>query len=640
MTFHKLLIANRGEIACRIIKTAHDMGISCVAVYTEADTNSLFVRMADEAVKLSDTYLNGKEIIAAAEQTGAQAIHPGYGFLSENAQFSRDVLKAGLIWVGPSSRVITSMGDKLKAKDIAEKAGVPTLPMTTDPKKANTIGYPILIKAAAGGGGKGMRIVEDKKDLKESILGAQREAQTGFGDDRVFIERYVASSRHIEIQILGDSNGNVVHLGERECSIQRRHQKIIEESPSPRVDSNMRDAMGAAAIKLAKKLKYESAGTVEFLVDDKTGEFWFLEVNTRLQVEHPVTEEVTGKDLVYEQLRIARGEELGYSQEDITWTGSSIEARLYAEDPSNDFLPATGTLIAYENDTNIDARWDTGIEQGSVVGTDFDPMLAKVITKGKTRTDAANKLALALESLHIGGVTTNRDFLVSSLRSSHFLKGKTTSDFIDKAKPKRSVILKDKSLEQATIAAALWIQGRNRNDAIILKNIPSGWRNSRLPRQKIGFSYLDKEVFVSYKSNRDNTFSVNEDSTAQILNWSGKGIDIEINNSRFFSKVTQDKDNLVVHGPWGDVLFKVLPRFTLPGTEIQAGGLVAPMPGKVIDLKVKVGSKVKKGDTLVILEAMKMEHQVKASKDGKITKVLIKKDDQLENGALLMVLDK
>ena len=640
MTFHKLLIANRGEIACRIIKTAHEMGISCVAVYTEADTNSLFVRMADEAVKLSDTYLNGKEIIAAAEQTGAQAIHPGYGFLSENAQFSRDVIKAGLIWVGPSSRVITSMGDKLKAKDIAEKAGVPTLPMTTDPKKANTIGYPILIKAAAGGGGKGMRIVEDKKDLKESILGAQREAQTGFGDDRVFIERYVASSRHIEIQILGDSNGNVVHLGERECSIQRRHQKIIEESPSPRVDSNMRDAMGAAAIKLAKKLKYESAGTVEFLVDDKTGEFWFLEVNTRLQVEHPVTEEVTGKDLVYEQLRIARGEELGYSQEDITWTGSSIEARLYAEDPSNDFLPATGTLIAYENDTNIDARWDTGIEQGSVVGTDFDPMLAKVITKGKTRTDAANKLALALESLHIGGVTTNRDFLVSSLRSSHFLKGKTTSDFIDKAKPKRSVILKDKSLEQATIAAALWIQGRNRNDAIILKNIPSGWRNSRLPRQKVGFSYLNKEVFVSYKSNRDNTFSVNEDSTAQILNWSGKGIDIEINNSRFFSKVTQDKDNLVVHGPWGDVLFKVLPRFTLPGTEIQAGGLVAPMPGKVIDLKVKVGSKVKKGDTLVILEAMKMEHQVKASKDGKITKVLIKKDDQLENGALLMVLDK
>ena len=313
MTYHKLLIANRGEIACRIMKTAHEMGISCVAVYTDADSESPFVQLADEAIKLNDTYLNGKEIIEAAITTGAQAIHPGYGFLSENAKFSRDVIKAGLIWVGPSSKVITSMGDKLKAKEIADKAGVPTLPMTTEPSKANTVGYPLLIKAAAGGGGKGMRIVESKKDLKDSITSAQREAKVGFGDDRIFIERYVASSRHIEIQILGDSYGNIVHLGERECSIQRRHQKIIEESPSPRVDDEMRTAMGNAAIKLAKKLQYESAGTVEFLVDDKTGEFWFLEVNTRLQVEHPVTEEVTGKDLVYEQLRISRGETLGLS---------------------------------------------------------------------------------------------------------------------------------------------------------------------------------------------------------------------------------------------------------------------------------------------------------------------------------------
>ena len=639
MTFHKLLIANRGEISCRIIKTAHEMGISCVAVYTEADSNSPFVRMADEAVKLSDSYLNGKEIIEAAQHTGAQAIHPGYGFLSENAKFSRDVQKEGLIWVGPSSRVITSMGDKLKAKDIAEKAGVPTLPMTTDPKKANTIGYPILIKAAAGGGGKGMRIVEDKKDLKEAIAGAQREALTGFGDDRVFIERYVASSRHIEIQILGDSHGNVVHLGERECSIQRRHQKIIEESPSPRVDSEMRATMGEAAIKLAKKLKYESAGTVEFLVDDKTGEFWFLEVNTRLQVEHPVTEEVTGKDLVYEQLRIARGEELGYSQEDISWKGSSIEARLYAEDPSKDFLPATGTLIAYENDTNIDARWDTGIEQGSVVGTDFDPMLAKVITKGKTRIDAANKLALALETMHIGGVTTNRDFLVASLRTKDFLDGKTTSDFIEKTNPQRAVILEGSMLENALSAAALWIQGQNRESANILKEIPTGWRNSRLPRQKINFRYLEKDLEVTYKANRDGSFDVNDGTVARVVKWTSYGIDIEVNNSRFFSKVTRDNDNIVVHGPWGDALFKILPRFTLPGSEAQAGGLIAPMPGKVVDLKVKTGSKVKKGDTLVILEAMKMEHQVKAPEDGKITKVLIKKDDQLENGALLMVLD-
>ena len=639
MTFHKLLIANRGEIACRIIKSAHDMGISCVAVYVDADANSLFVKQADEAIRLSDSYLNSKEIIAAAKATGAQAIHPGYGFLSENAKFSRDVLKEGLIWVGPNSKVITSMGDKLKAKVLAEKAGVPTLPMTTDPKKASSIGYPLLIKAAAGGGGKGMRIVESTKDLKESILGAQREALSGFGDDRVFIERYVPSSRHIEIQILGDSHGNVVHLGERECSIQRRHQKIIEESPSPRVDPEMRKAMGEAAVNLAKKLKYESAGTVEFLVDDKTGEFWFLEVNTRLQVEHPVTEGVTGKDLVYEQLRIARGEELGYSQEDVEWSGSSIEARLYAEDPSNNFLPATGKLIAYEPDANVEARWDTGVEQGSVIGTDFDPMIAKVISTGKTRTDAANKLALALESLHIGGVITNRDFLVSSLRSDAFHKGLTTSDFIEKVNPQRVIPMTGKNLELSSSVAALWIQGLNRKNSNVLNQIPSGWRNSKLPRQKLSFKCLEEEVTINYQSRRDGSFDLNEGSVASIFKWEESGIDIEIDGRRFYSKVTQDSKTIVIHMPWGNAVLEILPRFILPGNELESGGLVAPMPGKVIDLKVKVGSKVKKGDTLVILEAMKMEHQVKASEDGKVSKLLIKKDDQLENGALLMIVD-
>ena len=639
MTFHKLLIANRGEIACRIIKSAHDMGISCVAVYVDADADSLFVKQADEAIRLSDSYLNSKEIISAAQSTGAQAIHPGYGFLSENAKFSRDVLKEGLIWVGPNSRVITSMGDKLKAKVLAEKAGVPTLPMTTDPKKAGSIGFPVLIKAAAGGGGKGMRIVENKKDLKESILSAQREALSGFGDDRIFIERYVGSSRHIEIQILGDSHGNVVHLGERECSIQRRHQKIIEESPSPRVNREMRQAMGEAAVNLAKKLKYESAGTVEFLVDDKTGEFWFLEVNTRLQVEHPVTEGVTGKDLVCEQLRIARGEELGYEQDDVKWKGSSIEARLYAEDPSNDFLPATGQLIAYQPDANIEARWDTGVEQGSVIGTDFDPMIAKVISTGKTRTDAANKLALALESLHIGGVITNRDFLVASLRSDEFHQGLTTSDFIEKVDPQRKIPMVGETLKLVSSVAALWIQGLNRNNSKTLNQIPSGWRNSRLPRQKLSFKCLEEKVTITYQIRRDGSFDLNEGSIAKIFNWKKSGIDIEIDGQRFFSKVTKNNKVIVIHMPWGDAVLEILPRFVLPGSEVQAGGLIAPMPGKVIDLKVKVGSKVKKGETLVILEAMKMEHQVKASEDGKVSKLLIRKDDQLENGALLMVVD-
>ena len=638
MTYHKLLIANRGEIACRIIRTANEMGISCVAVYTDADSESPFVKVADQAIKLSDSYLNGKEIIDAALNTGAHAIHPGYGFLSENAKFCRNVIKAGLVWVGPSSRVISSMGDKLRAKEIADKVGVPTLPMTTDPSKAHRVGYPLLIKAAAGGGGKGMRIVESKKALKESMIAAQREAKAGFGDDRIFIERYVASSRHIEIQILGDNHGNIVHLGERECSIQRRHQKIIEESPSSRVSSEMRKAMGEAAIKLAKKLKYESAGTVEFLVDDKTGEFWFLEVNTRLQVEHPVTEEVTGKDLVYEQLRIARGEALGYKQEDIDWNGSAIEARLYAEDPSKDFLPATGELIAFEPDRNISARWDSGVQQGSVIGTDFDPMLAKVIAKGKNRTDAANKLALALESLHIGGVVTNRDFLIECLRSNQFHKGNTTSDFINKTKLKKSIKLEGVSLKQAAIATALWIQGENRKNTPILKEIQSGWTNSRLPKQNISLQSSSGEISISYKLNRNGDFEINPGIIAKIIKWKESGIDLEIDNLRFFSKVTKKDDDLVVHGPWGDILFTKMPRFKSIGQNLTSGGLIAPMPGKVIDLKVKLGSKIKKGQTLVILEAMKMEHSVNAIQDGVIDELFINKNDQVENGALLMVI--
>ena len=337
----------------------------------------------------------------AAIKTGAQAIHPGYGFLSENSSFARKVKKEGLVWIGPSPHVISVMGDKLKAKELAVRAGVPTLPMTSSPKDAKNIGYPLLIKAAAGGGGKGMRIVNKSSELKDSIESAQREALNGFNDERIFIERYVEKSRHIEIQILGDSHGNVVHLGERECSIQRRYQKIIEESPSPRVSEEIRNKMGDAAVKLAKEIKYESAGTVEFLFDDLTGEFWFLEVNTRLQVEHPVTEEVTGIDLVSEQLKVARGEKLQFSQDDIKWNGSAIEARLYAEDPYNDFLPEIGTLIAFEKDPTIDARWDTGVSKGTVVGTDFDPMLAKIITYAPNRTDAAGKLAKALESAHI-----------------------------------------------------------------------------------------------------------------------------------------------------------------------------------------------------------------------------------------------
>ena len=638
MIFNSILIANRGEIACRIIKTAKEMGIRSIAVYVDADKDSLFVKQADESIRLEDGgYLDGDQIINAAKMSGAQAIHPGYGFLSENASFARKVKKEKLIWVGPSPNVISVMGDKLKAKELAIKADVPTLPMTSKPNEAKKIGYPLLIKAAAGGGGKGMRIVNKEKDLKESIVSAQREAKSGFNDERIFIERYVEKSRHIEIQILGDSKGNVVHLGERECSIQRRHQKIIEESPSPRISDDVRNKMGEAAVKLAKQIKYESAGTVEFLFDDKTEEFWFLEVNTRLQVEHPVTEEVTGIDLVCEQLKIARGESLEFDQKDITWTGSSIEARLYAEDPNNDFLPEIGTLIAFEENNSAEARWDTGVNKGTVVGTDFDPMLAKIISYAPNRTDAAGKLAKALESAHIGGVKTNRDFLVNCLKTKEFLDGDTTSDFIERVKPSRKLEINQSEIEHASAIAAMWMQQQNRNNSNVAKFMPSGWTNGRLPNQKVTFEFENTEYDFEYKQKRDQKFLFSNNKEAFIYSSDEDGIDMIFDGKRHYSRVTESKNSILVHMPFGDVMLELKPRFKMPGTEVTIGGLIAPMPGKVIDVKVKKGKKVKAGDTLVILEAMKMEHSIKASEDGTVSELLISVNDQVENGALLMV---
>ncbi len=639
MTIKKLLIANRGEIASRIISSAHDMGISCVAIYTEADKDTPYVREADQAFKLSDSYLNSKEILDIALKSNSDAIHPGYGFLSENAAFANQVKKLNIKWVGPSSNAIKKMGDKLTAKEIAIKANVPTLPMTSDPKKANSIGYPILVKAAAGGGGKGMRIVEKAKDLKESIKAAEREAEGGFGDKRVFLERYIKRSRHIEIQILGDSFGNIVHLGERECSIQRRHQKIVEESPSPMVDDEMREKMGEAAIKLASKLKYESAGTVEFLVDEKTKEFWFLEVNTRLQVEHPVTEEVTGIDLVKEQLRIASGEELGYEQIDIDFYGSSIEVRLYAEDPGNDFLPVTGKMIAFEPSDDPLVRWDVGIESGSNITANFDPMLAKVISFGETRVEAANKLALALENSHFGGMKTNRDYLISILRSKEYLDGDTTTDFIERVNLNSEIDLTEEEIFNFAKVGAMWMQGKNRSEAMVLQNIQSGWNNARLPYQEVKLLLEDQEYRVKYKSLKDGNFVSAESEIIRMFDWYEDFIDVEIANVRYRSKITMDDNLLLIQTHKGNLLFKILPKFNIKQEEAIKGGLTAPMPGKVVEIKIKKGSNIKKGDTLVILEAMKMEHKVLAPDNGKIKEVLIKENDQVENGQTLVVLD-
>jgi len=638
MSFNSILIANRGEIACRIMQTAQNMGIKCIAVYVDADADAPFVKMADESVLLSSSYMDSDAILSAAKQTGAQAVHPGYGFLSENAAFARKVKNNNLIWIGPSPHVIKVMGDKLKAKELAEKSGVPTLPMASDLKEAKNLGYPLLIKAAAGGGGKGMRIVTSPKILKESVISAQREALSGFGDDRIFIERYVEKSRHIEIQILGDEHGNIVHLGERECSIQRRHQKIIEESPSPKVDPFLRQQIGEAAIKLAKKIKYSSAGTVEFLMDDKTGEFWFLEVNTRLQVEHPVTEEVTGIDLVYEQIKIARGEELGFTQDDISWHGHSIEARLYAEDPGNNFLPEVGTLIAYDTEMAGDIRWDSGVEQGYKVGTDFDPMLSKVIAWAPNRIDAINKLARGLEKAHFGGVKTNRQFLISCLRNQSFIDGNTTTDFIEREKPKSELELSENQIFNASTAIALWIASENRASDGVTNFMPSNWTNGRMPYQRIKLMILRNEIEIKYQLKPNGLFEV-MGTNCKIHAVDESGIDVEVGSNRFFAQVTRADDQILINMPFGDLDAVIVPRFLEPGNEIPEGGLVAPMPGKVIEVKVKKGDKVKAGDTLIIIEAMKMEHSIKATENGKVTKLMVSLNQQVDNGATLLVLD-
>ena len=638
MSFNSILIANRGEIACRIMQTAQNMGIKCIAVYVDADADAPFVKMADESVLLSTSYMDSDAILSAAKQTGAEAVHPGYGFLSENAAFARKVKNNNLIWIGPSAHVIKVMGDKLKAKELAEKSGVPTLPMAADLKDAKNLGYPLLIKAAAGGGGKGMRIVTSPKNLKESVISAQREALSGFGDDRIFIERYVKKSRHIEIQILGDEHGNIVHLGERECSIQRRHQKIIEESPSPKVDPFLREQMGEAALKLAKKIKYCSAGTVEFLMDDNTGEFWFLEVNTRLQVEHPVTEEVTGIDLVYEQIKIARGEELEFTQDDISWHGHSIEARLYAEDPGNNFLPEVGTLIAYDTEMAGDIRWDSGVEQGYKVGTDFDPMLSKVIAWAPNRIDAINKLARGLEKAHFGGVKTNRDFLISCLRNESFINGNTTTDFIEREKPNGEQVLSENQIFNASAAIALWIAMGNRASDEVTDFMPSNWTNGRMPYQRIKLIILKNEIEIKYQLKRSGLFEV-MGTNCKIHAVDESGIDVEVGSHRFFAQVTRVNNQILINMPFGDLDAVIVPRFIEPGNEVPEGGLVAPMPGKVIEVRVKKGDKVKAGDTLIIIEAMKMEHSIKATENGKVTKLMVSLNQQVDNGATLLVLD-
>ena len=639
MKINSILIANRGEIACRIIRTANEMGIKTIAVYEEADSNATFVSMSDVAVKLKNGYLDADEIVDAAKKTGADAIHPGYGFLSENSIFARKVIRNNIIWIGPTPHVIKVMGDKIKAKELAIKANVPTLEKAESIKDSKQLGFPLLIKAAAGGGGKGMRIVNNKNELKDAVAAAKREAKAGFDDERVFIEKYIKKSRHIEIQILGDQHGNVIHLGERECSIQRRHQKIIEESPSPKLDDELREQIGNAAVKLAKKIKYQSAGTVEFILDENTNEFWFLEVNTRLQVEHPVTEEVTGVDLVRAQINIAKNEYLELKQKDVEFNGHAVEVRLYAENPNNDFLPETGKIVCYEPYKNKSIRWDSGVQKGYEVGTNFDPMLSKVISWAPNRTDACLQLATALEKSCIGGVKTNKDFLVECIRHPEFLAGNTTSDFIEIQSPNRKKVLNDHDKNNLMIAGALWISQTNIKNKNKLRFIKHSWTNGRLPHQNISFQFENEVHQIKYSYINKESISILE-KNVEIISFDNEMLECVIDDIRSQYQIYRDEDRLFVFDSFNDIQLKVLPRFVDPSTSSIEGGLLAPMPGKISEVLIKKDQKVKAGQSLMIIEAMKMEQTIKSPNAGKISKIMVKKGQQVENGESLLVIDE
>ncbi len=656
MSIKRLLVANRGEIARRVFRTAKEMGIFTVAVYSDGDRDAPFVTDADLAIALGGTtaaesYLDTEKILEAAKSTGADAVHPGYGFLSENAGFAQAVSDAGLTWIGPPPAAIAAMGDKLAAKETMVDAEVPTLPSieVTDSTDIGAvgqeIGFPLLVKASAGGGGKGMRVVDNEADLEDAISGAKREALGAFGNDTVFLERYLPTPRHVEIQVLGDQHGTVLHCFERECSIQRRHQKIIEEAPSPVLSEDLRDQMGQAAVAAVQAIGYESAGTVEFLLDGSgdEAEFFFLEVNTRLQVEHPVTEAITGLDLVREQIRIANGEPLGYDQSDLTISGHSIEVRLYAEDPSNDFLPATGCVDIWQPATGPTVRYDSGIQTGSEVSVEFDPMLAKVISHAPTRSEAALKLALALERTRLHGVVTNRDFLVATLRHEEVLAGNTTTDFISRVEISGQIVPSDCELEDASIAVALVSQQLNRNSATSLAFMPSGFRNSSMPSQQMLLLNDDREVQVNYRPRRDGSFEVSigdseETKTGRLISLDGDRFEIQLDDVRAAGHAVKFGNRWYVDIPAGSLNFVEKSRFPEPDSADVEGGLTAPMPGKILAINISEGDSVETGQLLVLMEAMKMEHQIVAAFDGSVSEVRVAVGDQVDNGELLVVI--
>jgi acetyl/propionyl-CoA carboxylase alpha subunit len=653
-TIRKLLIANRGEIAARVIGSAHGLGIATVAVFSDPDAEAPYVRLADEAVRLpgaapADTYLRGDLIIAAAAATGADAVHPGYGFLSENAAFARACADAGLIFVGPEPGTIAAMGSKVAAKAMMADAGVPVLPGATVPAEdirdlgalADAVGFPLLVKAAFGGGGRGMRLVAGPADLQAAVRSASREAASAFGDGTVFLERFVTEPRHVEVQILGDTAGTVVHLFERECSIQRRYQKIVEECPSPGVDASLRAALAAAAVTAGQAIGYTGAGTVEFVLD-RDGSFYFLEMNTRLQVEHPVTEAVTGLDLVELQLRIAEGEPLPPEVREARLDGHAIEVRLYAEDVPAGFVPATGTLHRFAI-AAPGIRVDTGFRDGSVVSPHYDAMLAKVIAHGRTRADAARRLARALEQAEIHGVTTNRDLLAAILREPDFLAGATDTGYLTRHDPAVLTASAPQASAIHALAAALARQARHRAGAPVLGTLPSGWRNVFSAPQRVTYTAAGQDYAVAYRIMGSTVqASVNDAPIGPMLvvhAASPDHVDLEIEGTRRVYRVHQVVDETYVDASDGSSTLSEVPRFGDPEKTAPAGSLLAPMPGLVLRVLTEVGAVVTAGQPLLVLEAMKMEQTVSAPADGVVAELRAKAGEQVSTGQVLAVLE-
>lgn len=650
----KILVANRGEIALRIMRTIRQRSIICVGVFSDADRLAPYVRFADESIAIgglsaAESYLDQDKIIAAAKRSGADAIHPGYGFLAENPTFAARCEKEGIIFIGPTSKVIQQLGSKAGAKEIMRNASVPVVPgyegedqsVGRFKYEAGEIGFPVLLKASAGGGGKGMRIVNSQSELESAIEAASREAEKSFGDGKLLMEKYFPKAKHIEVQIMGDQHGNYIHLNERECSMQRRYQKVIEEAPSPSLTPELRDSMTHAALEAARAVDYTGAGTVEFLLDDNQ-EYYFLEVNTRLQVEHPVTELTTGMDIVSMQIDIAQGKPLEVKQEDVQSYGHSIECRICAEDPENGFFPATGKILQWlEPDAFMKVRFDTGVTTGSYVDVHYDSMLAKCITVSGTRKQAIADMVQALEETVVMGVTTNIQFLKELLRNPSFADGTFDTKLIEREYSDYKIKLSTVEKHELVMAAVVsgWVQ---RTDNLPFSPQLNGWRNVFYKAQEFAFDLKGETITGSYRRKKENTFEVTVEQETYAVELSlvtDNGVSLTVNNHLKHYLTTCNKHDFYVHHTnTGTFHLKQLPRFTEPGNDLKKDGYYSPMPGEVIKVLVKPGDKVANGQRLLIMSSMKMETTIEAHTEGTVEEVYVTEKSFIEaNTALLKV---